>query len=72
MPIFFRDVEAILIVYDVTSERSFKRAKDYFFEVNQQIEVMPLIGLVGNKLDLKEKREVLSGIKPLPCVTLMD
>ena len=52
--IFFKDAEAVILVYDPTDENSFKELKEFW---NDQVKAFNLILAVGaNKCDLKEKK----------------
>ena len=57
---YYKNADCILLVYDITSNKSFNEVKNYF---NKNIKEnckknIPVI-LLGNKSDLEEKREVL-------------
>ena len=47
-----------LLVYDVTSYTSFQHVSDWLRELKNYADSNIVILLVGNKTDLKEKREV--------------
>lgn len=55
---YYRDTDAIIIVYDITSRRSFENAKIWIKEVEQYLDSDVLPVLVGNKTDLFANREV--------------
>lgn len=55
---YYRDTDAIIIVYDITSRRSFENAKIWIKEVEQYLDSDVLPVLVGNKTDLFTNREV--------------
>ena len=57
-PMFYRGAHAILIVYDITSEESFQVAVGWVKEIKQKSSPNVVIGFVGNKADLTNKREV--------------
>ena len=58
IPMYYRGAQVAIVVYDITSYKSFERAKAWIKELN--IEKPPdfLKVLVGNKLDLERGREV--------------
>ena len=54
---FFRNTNGILFVYDITCRRSFQSVKDWIKDSEMHDSGFEKI-LVGNKIDLEEKREV--------------
>jgi len=54
--------DAFIIVYSITSERSFSRAKDYWQKIRRSREISihskPIAVLVGSKTDLEDERKV--------------
>ncbi len=56
-PMYYRGARAAVIVYDITHEDSFKGAKSWIRELKKKTSNC-LILLVGNKIDLIEKRKV--------------
>ena len=52
--IFVKDAKAIILIYDVTNENSFKELKDFWYE-NIKDKNSPLY-VVGNKCDLNNKK----------------
>jgi len=56
---YFQGARGALIVYDITSERSFWNIKKWFQEVKKHREDIPMI-LIGNKLDLEQLRMISS------------
>ncbi|MHA2342081.1 MAG: Rab family GTPase [Candidatus Hodarchaeales archaeon] len=56
-PMYYRGAKAAVIVYDITDEETFKGAKTWTSEIQKNSENC-LIVLVGNKVDLIEKRRV--------------
>ncbi|KAJ6862952.1 ras-related protein RHN1-like isoform X1 [Populus alba x Populus x berolinensis] len=77
-PMYYRGAAAAVVVYDITSmwyrspldrnmfylQDSFERAKKWVIELQRQGNPNLIMFLVGNKVDLKEKRKV--GIEVLP------
>lgn len=58
---YYRGIQGILLVYDISSLSSFLRIEDWFSKVEQNCSIEKLaLALVGNKLDLESKREVKS------------
>ncbi|KAI5961404.1 YPT52 [Candida pseudojiufengensis] len=57
-PMYYRNANAALCVYDITSSNSFKKAQDWIKELKKQAPEGIIIALVGNKSDLEENREV--------------
>jgi len=57
-PMYYRGAQAALVVYDITSENSFSRAKAWVKELQAQGAAKMIIALVGNKSDLEDARRV--------------
>lgn len=55
---YYRGAVGALLVYDVTSQRSFNNVSEWLKELKQFADNNIVILLVGNKTDLKDKREV--------------
>ena len=55
---YYRGAVGALLVYDVTSMKSFMHVSDWLKELKQFADTNIVILLVGNKTDLKDKREV--------------
>jgi len=58
-PMYYRGAAAAIVVYDITSADSFKRAKDWVKELQRQGSPSLVLALVGNKADLAESRATL-------------
>jgi Ras-related protein Rab-5C len=56
--LYYRAAKAALVVYDITSMASFKKAKEWVAELHQNADESVIIALVGNKLDLESNRQV--------------
>lgn len=57
-PMYYKGAKAALVVYDITSYDTFKKAKEWVHELHQNAGPQIVIGFVGNKLDLEDKRQV--------------
>lgn len=55
---YYRNAQAAIVVYDITQSESLEKAKYWIKELQKQANSNILITLVGNKLDLKEERQV--------------
>eukprot|EP01089_Gocevia_fonbrunei_P016608 TRINITY_DN5195_c0_g1_i1.p1 TRINITY_DN5195_c0_g1~~TRINITY_DN5195_c0_g1_i1.p1 ORF type:complete len:222 (+),score=54.98 TRINITY_DN5195_c0_g1_i1:59-667(+) len=55
-PMYYRGAQAALVVYDITNDSSFARAKAWIRELEGQGKM--IIALVGNKCDLETGRRV--------------
>ena len=57
---FYRKADGIIIVYDITNKESFEKVQDWVksvYDNSDNYKEIQMI-IVGNKLDLEEKREV--------------
>ena len=54
----YHPVHASFVVYDITQRRSFAEAKELVDEFTQEARPGAFVVLVGNKADLKSRREV--------------
>ena len=56
---YYRGIQGILLVYDITNKESFLMIEEWFNKIEQNCQLETLaITLVGNKLDLEHKRQV--------------
>lgn len=53
-PMYFRNAQAALVVYDVTKPQSFIKARHWVKELHEQASQDIIIALIGNKIDLLE------------------
>lgn len=53
-PMYYRNAQAALVVYDITKPTSFIKARHWVNELKAQASPGIIIALVGNKLDLEE------------------
>jgi Ras-related protein Rab-6A len=58
IPSYIRDSSVAVVVYDITSKKSFEQTRKWVDDVRGERGVDVIIVLVGNKTDLAEKREV--------------
>ncbi|XP_062518455.1 ras-related protein Rab-5C-like [Corticium candelabrum] len=57
-PMYYRGAQAAIVVYDVTNQDTFSRAKNWVKELQRQASPNIVIALAGNKADLSNKRMV--------------
>mmetsp|Transcript_16047 Transcript_16047/g.22141 ORF Transcript_16047/g.22141 Transcript_16047/m.22141 type:complete len:202 (+) Transcript_16047:193-798(+) len=57
-PMYYRGAAAAIVVYDITSEESFNRAKSWVRELQRQGNPALVMALAGNKSDKAEDRKV--------------
>lgn len=55
---YYRKAQGVLLVYDVTSRESFNNVRNWMHQISINAEVNISVYLVGNKLDMIEKRAV--------------
>lgn len=58
IPSYIRDSSVAVVVYDITSQKSFAQTRKWVDDVRGERGNDVIIVLVGNKTDLSEKREV--------------
>ena len=56
--IFYRGAHCIFLSYDITRLETFNNLNTWYNEVMEQSESDVILFLIGNKLDMEEKREV--------------
>lgn len=56
-PMYYRNAQAALVVYDVTKPQSFIKARHWVKELHEQASKGIIIALVGNKIDVLENGE---------------
>lgn len=59
-PMYYRGAQAAIVVYDITSQDTFARAKSWVKELQRQANPNIVIALAGNKSDLSQSRNVES------------
>ncbi|KAM3295015.1 hypothetical protein ACQJBY_037710 [Aegilops geniculata] len=57
-PMYYRGAAAAIVVYDISNQASFTRAKKWVQELQAQGNQNTVVALAGNKADLLEAREV--------------
>ncbi|CAG2183685.1 unnamed protein product, partial [Oppiella nova] len=57
-PMYYRGAQAAIVVYDITNQDTFSRAKTWVKELQRQASPNIVIALAGNKADLAQKRAV--------------
>lgn len=58
VPLYFRKAAAVLVVYDITRQKTYEDAKAWVKELKTQAPENVIIALAGNKLDLADLRDV--------------
>ena len=51
-PIYYRDANVVLLAYAMNDRETFSQVQSWYNEINQQMEIKPLIFIVENKKDL--------------------
>ncbi|ULU05680.1 hypothetical protein L5515_014083 [Caenorhabditis briggsae] len=57
-PIYYRGSNGVLLVFDITEQRSFKKVKNWVLEIKTCLGKTAEILIVGNKIDLDDERQV--------------
>ncbi|KAJ1920090.1 GTP-binding protein of the rab/ypt [Tieghemiomyces parasiticus] len=57
-PMYYRNAQCAVVVFDITQEASFEKAKTWVKELQRQADPDIVIALVGNKNDLTSRRAV--------------
>ncbi|XP_019877568.1 ras-related protein Rab-31 [Aethina tumida] len=57
-PMFYRNANAALLVFDITSYESFEKMKTWVDELKRNVEETMVLCVVGNKTDLAKNRKV--------------
>jgi Ras-related protein Rab-21 len=58
-PIYYRDADGALLVYDITDAESFVKVKKWVKELRKIVGNDITIAIAGNKIDLEKNRSVL-------------
>ena len=57
--IFYKDANVVILVYDITNEKSFNEMKNYWFEkIKETNNENVIVAIAGNKGDLYNERQV--------------
>ena len=59
-PMYYRGATVAIVVYDLTQKDSFKGAENWVNELFRKVGEDIIIALVGNKLDLKDKKNTVN------------
>ncbi|KAI0783385.1 ras-domain-containing protein [Abortiporus biennis] len=57
-PMYYRNANCAVVVYDITQSASLEKAKSWIRELQRQADPSIVIALCGNKLDLAARRQV--------------
>ncbi|XP_790094.2 ras-related protein Rab-22A [Strongylocentrotus purpuratus] len=57
-PMYYRGAAAAIVVYDITSQASFSKVRDWIRELRQHGPENIVISIAGNKCDLEDLREI--------------
>ena len=57
-PIYYRDADAALLVYDITDIESFNKVRKWVKELRKIVGTDIIIAIAGNKIDLEKMRSV--------------
>ncbi|KAK7811190.1 hypothetical protein U0070_019221 [Myodes glareolus] len=57
-PIYYRDSNGAILVYDITDEDSFQKVKNWVKELRKMLGNEICLCIVGNKIDLEKERHV--------------
>lgn len=57
---FYRNANAALIVFDITSVSSFESMQGWVAELKRNVEGPMVLLVVGNKIDLAKDRQVIN------------
>ncbi|KAK3768676.1 hypothetical protein RRG08_065970 [Elysia crispata] len=57
-PIYYRDSNGAILVYDITDEDSFQKVKSWVKELRRMLGTDVCLCIVGNKIDLEKSRHV--------------
>ncbi|KAJ1770649.1 GTP-binding protein of the rab/ypt [Coemansia sp. RSA 1843] len=59
-PMYYRNAEGAVVVYDITQEDSFRKAQSWINELQRQNDSKTVLALVGNKADLAQSKRTVS------------
>ena len=58
IPMYIREAQVILLIYDISNRKSFENIPNWFSEVLNVKNDEAVFALIGNKMDLSDNREV--------------
>ncbi|KAJ8600100.1 hypothetical protein CTAYLR_003453 [Chrysophaeum taylorii] len=61
-PMYYRGAAVAILVYDMTSAKSFEKLKEWARELRTQGPTEIILAVAGNKSDLEDRREVDTGV----------
>ena len=56
--LFYKDSKVVIFVYDITNKKSFTELNFWINEIKESLGDEPVLGIIGNKNDLDEMKEV--------------
>ena len=56
--LFYQDSKVVIFVYDITNKKSFTELNYWINEIKEALKDEPILGIIGNKYDLKDMIEV--------------
>jgi len=56
--LFYQDSKVVVFVYDITNKSSFNELNYWINEIKESLGDEPILGIVGNKSDMEELKEV--------------
>lgn len=63
IPMYYRGSRFAVVVYDVTDDNSYIGAKNWIYELKKNCDPNCIIILVGNKIDLKDKKLIFNDLE---------
>jgi Ras-related protein Rab-21 len=57
-PLYYRDADGAVLVYDITDEQSFNRVKEWVKELKKMLGEDITLAIAGNKADMEKSRHV--------------
>ena len=58
-PMYYRDAVAAILVFDLTSEKSYEQMEYWLYEIRNKADPNVVVTLVGNKSDLAEEKRAV-------------
>ncbi|CAI4050286.1 hypothetical protein N7582_004877 [Saccharomyces uvarum] len=62
-PMYYRNAQAALVVFDITNEQSFHKAQNWVEQLHERVGNHIIIALVGNKIDLLSMQNVNRAVR---------